>query len=124
MKEYTNSNKESWGFHTIIDGFDCNPEKIRDAEYIRKFVIELCDLIEMKRFGEPFIVKFGEDPRVTGYSMLQLIETSNLACHYAENTNSFYLDIFSCKKYDVKKAVEFCTEFFEAKSHVYRYIER
>ena len=65
--------KEPWGIASAIDIYDCDPEKIRCAETIRRFVVELCDLIEMKRFGETQVVHFGEDERVAGYSMVQLI---------------------------------------------------
>ncbi len=106
--------KNCWGLCTSIDLKNCNPETIRNAEKIRQFVIELADVIEMKRFGEPQIVHFGEDERVAGYSMTQLIETSLLSGHFANDTNAAYLDIFSCKEYPPSVAAEFCKNFFEA----------
>jgi len=102
----------AWGLLTSLDIHDCNGETIRDPEAIRRFVIELCDLIEMKRFGEPLIVDFGEDPRVSGYSLTQLIETSLISAHFANASNSVYLDIFSCKYYDPEEAARFSAEFF------------
>ncbi len=114
-----------WGLYTSVDLYDCNPETIRSAEKIKKFVIELCDLIEMKRYGEPVVVKFGENPRVTGYSLTQLIETSLISGHFAEQTNAAYLDVFSCKEYPPQKVADFCKKFFSAKevktSVVFRY---
>ena len=58
-----------WGIASAIDIYDCDPEKIRDAELIKRFVVELCDLIEMKRFGETQVVHFGEDDVITSYSI-------------------------------------------------------
>lgn len=108
--------KESaWGLLTSIDLFDCNPETLRDGEAIKKFLIELCKLIDMKRFGEPVVVRFGADPRVQGYSAVQLIETSCISGHFAEDSNSIYIDIFSCKWYDQEKAVDFTKTFFGGK---------
>lgn len=103
----------AWGLLTSIDLESCNPELIRDAEAIRRYVIELCDLIEMKRFGECHVVHFGEDERVAGYSMFQLIETSCISAHFANATNTSYIDIFSCKCYDPKVAAEFTKNFFQ-----------
>jgi S-adenosylmethionine/arginine decarboxylase-like enzyme len=105
----------AWGILTSIDIHDCDPELIRSASAIKEFVIQLCDLIEMKRFGEPVIVHFGEDESVAGYSMTQLIETSLISAHFANQTNNVYLDIFSCKYYDPEKAVEFSKNFFKGK---------
>lgn len=103
-----------WGLCTSIDLKNCNPETIRDADMIRQFVIQLADVIEMKRFGEPQVVHFGEDDRVAGYSMTQLIETSLLSGHFANETNAAYLDIFSCKEYPPSVAAEFCKKYFGA----------
>jgi len=101
-----------WGLATSIDIYDCRPSTIRDAGHIRSFVVALCDLIEMRRFGDPVIVHFGEDERVAGYSMTQLIETSLISAHFANLTNTVYLDVFSCKMYDPNKVVLFSRRWF------------
>lgn len=106
------STENLWGISTSIDIYDCNPETIRSADAIRQFVIELCDLIEMKRFGPTQVVHFGEDERVAGYSMVQLIETSLISAHFANLTNVVYLDVFSCKAYDVESVRKFSQEYF------------
>jgi len=108
--------KKAWGIASAIDIYDCSPEKIRDAEVIRRFVVELCDLIEMKRFGETQVVHFGEDERVAGYSMVQLIETSLISAHFANLTNAVYLDVFSCKAYDPEVVQAFAQGYFEGKT--------
>jgi S-adenosylmethionine/arginine decarboxylase-like enzyme len=105
----------AWGLQTNLDIHGCDPQLIRDAGVIREFVIQLCDLIKMKRFGEPVIVDFGEDERVSGYSMTQLIETSLISAHFANQSNTVYLDIFSCKYYDPNSASEFSRDFFKGK---------
>lgn len=110
----TGGKQTPWGWHLVLNLYDCNLEKIQSAEVIRNFVIELCDVIEMRRFGEPTIVNFGDDPRVTGYSLVQLIETSNICAHFADYSRAVYLDIFSCKKFDPQVAADFCIQVFEA----------
>ena len=104
--------KNVWGIASAIDIYDCNPEKIRNADEIRRFVVELCDLIEMKRFGDTHVVHFGEDEKVAGYSMVQLIETSLISAHFANLTNTTYLDVFSCKPYNPQVVREFSEAFF------------
>jgi S-adenosylmethionine/arginine decarboxylase-like enzyme len=105
---------KAWGLCTAVDLQDCHPDLIRDAEYIRRYVMELCELIGMQRFGECQIVNFGSG-RVAGYSMVQLISTSLISGHFANDTNNAYLDIFSCKGYDPKMVEEFSKEFFRAR---------
>jgi len=108
----------AWGLYTSVDIHNCDPAIIRDADMIRQYVVQLCDLIEMKRFGETQVVHFGEDERVAGYSMIQLIETSLISGHFANSTNSAYLDIFSCKFYDANAMVEFTKDYFKASDAV------
>ncbi len=108
---------EAWGLVTSIDLHNCNPETLRSAEAIKEYVVQLCDLIKMKRFGECTVVNFGEDERVAGYSMTQLIETSLVSGHFANLTNSVYIDIFSCKLYNPYEAAEFTRKFFEAEDY-------
>ncbi|MBU1340467.1 MAG: S-adenosylmethionine decarboxylase [Proteobacteria bacterium] len=103
---------EVWGIASAIDIYDCDPVKIRDAELIKRFVVELCDLIEMKRFGETQVVHFGEDEKVAGFSMVQLIETSLISAHFANLTHTVYLDVFSCKAYDSEKVRVFAQKYF------------
>ncbi|MBN2301163.1 MAG: S-adenosylmethionine decarboxylase [Lentisphaerae bacterium] len=105
--------RRAWGVASSIDIYNCDPEIIRNADKIRQFVVELCDLIEMKRFQDTLVVNFGEDERVAGFSMVQLIETSLISAHFANLTNATYLDVFSCKPYEPKVVEKFAMEFFK-----------
>jgi S-adenosylmethionine decarboxylase len=126
----------AWGISTAIDIYGCDPATIRNQDHIARFTRELCDLLRVKRFGETQVVRFGDDPRVYGYSMIQLIgsvygincgsaavdvyghlmvqliEASLVSGHFAEASNTVYLDIFSCKWYDAEAAAAFAREFF------------
>ena len=66
----------------------------------------------MRRFGDTQVVHFGEDERVAGYSMVQLIETSLISAHFANQTNATYLDVFSCKPYEPEVVADFAQTFF------------
>jgi S-adenosylmethionine/arginine decarboxylase-like enzyme len=103
-----------WGVQCSVDLYGCDPESIRSAKRIKAFVIELCDLIDMKRYGEANIVRFGAEERVAGYSMFQLIETSNISAHFVEETDNAYIDVFSCKMFDAMLVEDFCKRFFKA----------
>ncbi|MCF8112724.1 MAG: adenosylmethionine decarboxylase [Desulfotignum sp.] len=114
-KEY--EHKNPWGVLSSIDIYDSDPDIIRDAEKIKQFVHELCDKIDMKRFGDCQVVHFGEDERVEGFSMTQLIETSLISGHFANADNTVYLDVFSCKFYDPREVAEFAIAFFKGRHY-------
>jgi len=107
---------DAWGMSLHLDIHRCNPELIRDAAAIQEFTVTLCDMLGVQRYGPTQIVRFGRDPMVYGYSMVQLIETSLVSAHFAEDSNAVYLDIFSCKYYDPQVAAEFSASFFGSSS--------
>ena len=110
---YAYQEMDAWGMETILDLSSCDPELIRSAEAIKEYVLKLCELIDMNRYGETVVVHFGEDEAVAGYSMVQLIETSLISGHFANATNNVYINIFSCKPYDPYQAAAFTQAFFK-----------
>ena len=109
--------ENAWGLLTSIDVHNCDPALIRDAEAVKRFAIELSDYIEMQRFGETVVVDFGQDERVSGFSLVQLIETSLISGHFANQSNNAYIDIFSCKYYEPGAAANFCISFFKGENY-------
>lgn len=107
---------ENFGQELILNLYDCDLKKISDGNVIKDFVVTLCDkVILMKRYGEPLIPHFGhENPVTSGYSLVQLIETSSVTAHFSEYKKSVYLNIFSCKWFDADKAKEFSKQWFGA----------
>ncbi len=106
--------EQAWGLCTSIDLHGCRNLMVESPESeaaIQKFVIELCKLIDMTRYGAPAIKWFGTGD-VQGYTLLQLIETSCISAHWADDR--MFLDIFSCKFYDPYIAIEFVKAFFQA----------
>lgn len=105
-----------FGVELVLDLFDCNPKVIRSRQKLRTYAEKLCKLLKMRKYGRTLLPHFGhKDPMTSGYSLLQFIETSSITGHFSELTNSAYLNIFSCKPFDVKKAKRFTSRFFRAK---------
>ena len=101
----------------------CRPDTIRCAQNIERFTKQLVKDIDMKAFGEPQIVMFGEGDK-KGYTLVQLIETSNICAHFCEESNDFYLDVFSCKPFDNNDVKACVHKFFEPTSMNEHYVQR
>lgn len=112
-----------WGYHTILDAAGCDPESIRSSENIYNFVKDLVKEIDMVAYGEPQIVNFGSGNKA-GYTLVQLIETSNICAHFVEENNTMYLDVFSCKPYDPQLVVEVAKKWFKFESFKTAFVER
>lgn len=86
----------SWGYHLVLDSAKCFPKSIRCKHNIYQFTKDLVKKIDMVPYGEPQIHHFGSGNKA-GYTLVQLIETSNITAHFVEETDDMYLDVFSCK---------------------------
>lgn len=118
------SKRKHWGKSVSVDLYRCNHALITSKEEIGNFVIKLCNLIDVVRYGETKIVHFGRG-RVEGYSMIQLIETSLVSGHFANEDCSAYIDVFSCKDFSKDDVGGFSKDFFGAKEMiVYEQIRR
>ena len=124
----TNIEKENeteyWGVSSCIDLYECDLRLMQDAEAIRTFVRLLCERIKMRRYGETQVVFFGDEPRVQGFSMTQLIETSLISAHFADASQAIYLDVFSCATYDAEATASFAAEYFKASHYELHVVHR
>lgn len=106
---------EEWGQHLFVDLGECDSSLVRDGEHIKSFMENLISTIGMKQFGEVLLQRFAlHDSKVAGYSAMVFLETSSITSHYAEESNSIYIDIFSCSKIDEDRAISFCVDSFKA----------
>ena len=104
----------TWGKHLILDAADCSPKMIGCPKVVGEFARSLVKRIDMVPYGQPQVVMFGSGNK-KGYTLVQLIETSNITAHFVEENNSMYLDVFSCKDFDPEVVKEAVHEFFDAK---------
>jgi len=98
---------KSWGYHLILDCSGC--QDIDDKDQIYNFVKDLIQKIDMIAHGEPVIEYLLPGEPNQGYSLMQLITTSNICGHFMELDGTAYFDVFSCKEFDpsiVKKVVK------------------
>lgn len=103
-----------WGYHLIVNARNCRPTAIRSAGLITDFTKTLVKKIDMVPYGEPQVVLFGTGNK-KGYTLVQLIETSNICAHFTEETNDMYLDVFSCKPFQSKDVLEVMQTYFDPK---------
>jgi S-adenosylmethionine decarboxylase len=116
---------EYWGYHLVLDCAGCNHDQITNGDNIKNFTNELVKRIDMVAYGDPIIAHFAtHDPQKAGYSMMQLIETSNIAAHFVDRDNTMYLDVFSCKPYENQTVIDTVKEFFGATSVRVTYLTR
>lgn len=100
-----------WGHHLVLNAAGCSPLRIRCSPTITQFAKALVQRIDMVPYGSPQVVHFGSGNKA-GFTLVQLIETSNICAHFVEETNDMYLDVFSCKPFDPKIVRMLVSEVF------------
>lgn len=107
----------------MLDCSGCN-ENIADRDQIYKFVKDLVDRIYMVAHGEPIIEHLLPGDPKQGYSLMQLITTSNICAHFMELDGTAYFDIFSCKTFNIESAQDVVREYFDPKKMRVNFITR
>lgn len=100
-----------WGYHLMLDCSGCKNIDKRDVIY--KFTKDLIERIDMTAHGEPIIEYLLPGDPKQGYSLLQLITTSNIAGHFMELDGTAYFDVFSCKTFDIEIVKQVVHEYFQ-----------
>ncbi len=116
-------NKMTWGYHLSVNASGCKHETIIDRQTIHDFTKKLVKEIDMVAYGQPEIVNFGEGDKA-GYTMQQLISTSNICAHFANDLDATFLDVFSCKTFDKKVVVKLIKKYFHAKKITTKFQKR
>jgi S-adenosylmethionine/arginine decarboxylase-like enzyme len=105
----------TWGYHLIVKASNCNPYAIRSYKLIDHFARKLVKDIDMVAYGQPMIHHFGSGDKA-GYTLVQLIETSNITAHFCEESGDAFIDVFSCKPFSRKKVEALIEEVFVPKT--------
>lgn len=108
-----------YGKEVILDLHNCDVSTFTRRS-IRKYCKVLCKAIDMHRdtlvfwddYGVPAKYKQTQ-PHTKGITAVQFILTSNITIHTLSDLKSVYLNIFSCKDFDEKKAAEISKDWFK-----------
>ena len=96
----------------MLDCSKCLSSTIQCSSNISRFAKTLVKRIDMVPYGEPQVVRFGSGDKA-GYTLVQLIETSNITAHFCEETNDMYLDVFSCKPFNPTDVEAVVNDYFK-----------
>lgn len=110
-------------FHLIVK-FNTN-DPITASKKLKTFLLQLVKQIKMKVLIPP-VVKRVNDKGNEGLSGAILIKTSHISCHIWDKLNPalVHLDIYSCKAFDVNRALTFIKKATSAFNIKYTFLNR
>ncbi len=110
----------NYGKELILDIHNCKNTHLFNRKDLKKFFIELCNLIDMEREDLHFWDYTGEEAEyakapihLRGTSAIQFISTSNITIHTLDEMKRIYLNVFSCKDFKSKVVKYFCIKYFD-----------
>ncbi len=106
-----------FGPHLTLDLSECNSRKLSDLSYIYNLLDELPDVISMHKITAPytFIYRPQENPAEWGISGFVIIAESHISIHTFPDRSAAFVDIFSCKQFDLNKAINYVASTLEAR---------
>lgn len=98
-------------FHIVIDAFGCNKEKLQEIPFIEETVKDIARILKMNILKGPVtVVGVPQNPGITSFA---IIDFSHISIHTFTNSDEFYLDIFSCKRFDPSELVGYIKDRWE-----------
>ena len=122
MKE---GKKEYFGPHLILDLQQCKEEKLGDYTLVFDVLNDLPEKIGMTKITQPYVFPYAglvsEDRGITG---TVVIAESHISIHTFQEKDYCFVDVFSCKDFDVEFAAEYIIKAFESKKYDKHVINR
>lgn len=120
----------NYGKELILDLKGCDVKKFTRF-HIRKYLKELCELIDMKREDLHFwdydgqLEAYKKAPdHLKGISAVQFITTSNITIHTLDVSKQILINIFSCKDFLCCMTIEFTENWFNGKCARHTIVDR
>jgi S-adenosylmethionine decarboxylase len=98
-----------------MDVQGCDKDKLTDMRFIHEFLKGLVEHVGMTMMTLPYVCswkdKFAETPGISGFVM---IAESHVSIHTFPDYDYFFIDLFSCRDFDVERAENFIRKSFAA----------
>jgi S-adenosylmethionine decarboxylase len=108
-----------YGLELVLDLDGCDPEMIGNRHRLAAFAGGMVATIGMKAYGDPILEHFGhDDPITSGWTLVQLIETSSITGHFSDHLRRAHLNVFSCRLFDTDAALGYAARYLSARKAV------
>lgn len=117
--------RSGYGPHLMLDLNDCNPAILDDLDACFRLLNELPEKIGMTKITQPYVFRYtGLIPEDEGITGVAIIAESHISLHTYPQKRFVFVDLFSCKPFDVKEAKDHIVQFFQSKSPAVHMQER
>jgi S-adenosylmethionine decarboxylase len=102
----------------MLECFGCSREKLSDPVLVTSALEEFPGKIGMKKISPPYVFSCkAEGAGAAGVTGVVLIEESHISVHTFPGEAKAFIDIFSCREFDINSAVSYMMGLFGAEDH-------
>jgi len=116
---------EPFGPHLTLDLKGCPREVLENYKIHFDYLKKLPEMIGMTPITQPYVFPYSglvsEDKGITG---IVIIAESHLSIHSFEDKGYTFIDMFSCKDFDVDAAIKYTIELFKPQSYDMNLVKR
>jgi len=106
-----------YGPHLMLDLSDCNATILNDLETCFGLLNELPMKIGMTKITQPHVFRYNAPvPEDSGITGVTIIAESHISLHTYPSKNFAFVDLFSCKPFDIEAAKDYVIQTFQSKS--------
>jgi S-adenosylmethionine decarboxylase len=108
---------KGYGPHLMLDLNNCDSEILNDLDECYQFLNDIPEKIGMTKITRPYVfryeVSYENDDGITG---VVIIAESHISLHTYPMKNFVFVDLFSCKPFDIEEAKNYVIAYFKSKA--------
>ena len=110
---------KQYGIELILDLSNCDITLFTRPQ-LSTFFKKIAKITDMKLALSPYFWNeenggYTDEPHLKGLSAFHFIETSNITVHCLELLKSVFVNLFTCKDFNIDEACMFIEKFFKGK---------
>ncbi len=115
-----------FGYHLTIDLYNCKTEDCDNLDLCYRFLHDIVGFLKMEKQSPPFIfrsdcTKYPDKAGLSGW--VSLIESS-VVIHTLTPKRFMSIDVYSCRKFDIKDTTDYVKKYFSTKSAEVNFLKR
>lgn len=115
----------AYGPHLVVDAYGCDYDALASLHAVHDLLAALPMAIDMEIIRPPLVQAYLRPPDPEwGVTGDVIIATSHVAIHTYPEKKTAFLDVFSCKPFDVEKAIDLIRDWLEPREFDHQVLER
>lgn len=114
-----------FGPHLMLDLNECNVDKLNNYKLIFDLLNTIPEKIGMTKITQPYVFPYsGLVPEDEGITGIVIVAESHCSIHCFPQKEYVFIDIFSCKFFDLDNIKQYLIDVFESKTYKIHFVER